>query len=149
MTIQEQVEEAYKTAFRAGKKDEVAVLRMLKSSMKNEEIEHRVQTLNDDQSLAVLRREVKRRRDSITLYEQGGRQDLAAHEASEVEILQKFLPTELSDAELEALVQATIVEVGATSSADFGKLMGAVKPKIGGRADGGRVAACAKRLISQ
>jgi uncharacterized protein YqeY len=147
MTLQTQIEEAYTDAFRLGKKADVAVLRLLKSALKNEEIALRATSLTDEQSLAVIRREVKRRRDSIQLYTQGNRPELAATEEAELAYLQRFLPAELTDSELETLVQGAIAESGAAGPSEMGKVMGLLKPKISGRADGGRVAALTKRLL--
>lgn len=148
MGIQAQVEQAYKDAFRKGSKSEVLVYRSLKSAMKNEEIALRTTTLTDDQSVSVLQREAKQRRDAIGLYQQGNRAELAATEQAELEVILRFLPAELTDEELAGLVKAAIAETGATSLANQGKVMSAVMPKVSGRADGSRVAALVKQLLS-
>ena len=138
MSLQEQIEQAYKESFRTGQKSEVLVFRSIKAALKNEEIALRAKELTDSQTLAVLQREMKRRKDAIDLYSKGGRAELAATEQAESAIIQRFLPAELSDAELQAIVQDTIKQIGASAPADQGKVMKAVMPKVQGRADGGK-----------
>jgi len=148
MSLQEQIEQAYKESFRTGQKSEVLVFRSIKAALKNEEIALRAKELTDSQTLAVLQREMKRRKDAIDLYSKGGRAELAATEQAESAIIQRFLPAELSDAELQAIVQDTIKQIGASAPADQGKVMKAVMPKVQGRADGGKISALVKTLLS-
>lgn len=148
MSLQEQIEQAYKESFRTGQKSEVLVFRSIKAALKNEEILLRVKELDDAQTLAVLQRELKRRKDAIELYTKGGRAELAATEQVESAIIQRFLPAELSEAELTSIVRETIGQVGATAPADQGKVMKAVMPKVQGRADGGKISALVKTFLS-
>jgi uncharacterized protein YqeY len=124
------------------------VLRMALSAAYNVE-KARHTTLTDEELTAVLAREVKTRRESIEAFEKGGRQDLADKEAAEVAILQEFLPQQLSDDELRALVDEAVTSTGASSARDMGKVMGWLTPKTRGRADGKRVSELvAQRLAS-
>lgn len=127
-----------KLALKSKDKNRLSTIRMLKSAIKKEEI-NKKQSLNDDEVIAVIMREVKQRKDSIAQYEQAGRGDLADKEKAEIEVLAAYLPEPLSDEELKDLVKQVIQEVGATSKADIGKVMGAIIPKVKGRADGRQV----------
>lgn len=146
MPIQQQIEQDYLAAFRAHDQAKVDALRMLKSAMKNEEIKLRVRELDDEQALAVLTRESKRRRESATMYQQGNRPELAAHEEAEFQLITAYLPAQLSDDELTSIVTTTIATQQATKK-DFGKVMGAVIAQVKGRADGNRVSAAVKQLL--
>jgi uncharacterized protein YqeY len=116
----------------------LGVLRMLKTSLINAAIEKggAGSTLDDTEALAIVRKEVKKRQDSVEAFEKGGRPEMAASEKAEIEILNAYLPQALSAAELEALVQAAIAEAGATSKKDMGAVMKLVNAKSAGRADG-------------
>jgi uncharacterized protein YqeY len=124
-----------KSALKNKEKTKLSVIRMLKSSIKKVEIEKR-HALSDDEVLEVIVREVKQRQDSLAEYEKAGREDLAQKEKEEIEILQSYLPEQLSEEEVRAIVEQVIAEVGATSKADMGKVMGAIMPKVKGKADG-------------
>lgn len=138
-----------KEAMKAREMDRLNTIRMLKSAVKMAAIEKggAGATLDDAEVEAVLRKQVKQRRDSVDGFEKGGRPELAAKERAEIEVLAAYLPKELSDEELGALVAAAIAEVGATGKAQLGAVMKAVQPKVAGRAEGRRVSAeVAKRL---
>ena len=147
MSLQEQISADMVTALKAGESDKVAVLRLLITAMKNEQIKVG-SDLTDEQAMKVLASQAKQRKDSITAYEAAGRQDLVDQEASELPFIEAYLPEQMGDEELEKLVQEAIDQVGATSPADMGKVMGAAMAKVKGQADGGRVSAAVKRLLS-
>lgn len=129
-------------------KDEVKVstLRLLLSEIKYSEIEKR-QELSDEDILKVISQEVKKRKESIQAYKAGNREDLASKEEAEAAILQKYLPEQLSDEELEQIVGELIVEVGATTISQMGQVMGKVMAKVGSKADGGRVSSMVKAKL--
>lgn len=113
----------------------VSTLRMLKSALEYVKIEKKQETLTDADVVAVLKKQVKQRQDSIEGFQKGGRADLVEKEQTELAVLKAYLPEELSSAQLEEIVSAAIAEVGATSKADMGKVMKAVQVKTAGRAD--------------
>jgi uncharacterized protein YqeY len=127
-----------KTAMKAGDKIALEVLRMLKSELKYKEIELG-RDLNDEDYLSVLSSAAKRRREAITEFKKGGRDDLANKESAELDIINKYLPQQLSDTEIEKIVDEVIAEVQATTPADIGKVMKAVMPRVKGRADGRKI----------
>lgn len=141
----EQIEDDYKTAFKASHRVKVDMLRLLKSAIKNAEIEAR-HNLTDDEIIAVMTREAKRRRESIQMFQQAGRTDLVDKENAELQELMFYLPTQFSDSEIETAVRETIAELNATSQ-DFGRVMGTVMKKVKGQADGERVSAAVKKLL--
>lgn len=132
---------------KAGEKDRLVVLRMLTAAIKQREVDERIE-LDDTQVLTVLEKMIKQRRESIAQYEKGGRDDLAAREAAEIEVLQPFLPEPLDEAEIEALIEAAITETGATSIRDMGKVMAHIKPQVQGRADMGAVSGRIKARLT-
>ncbi len=147
MRLQEQISADMVVALKAGENDKVAVLRLLITAMKNEQIKVGAE-LSDEQATKVLASQAKQRKDSITAYEAAGRQDLVDQEAAELPFIEAYLPAQMDDAELERLVKQAIDQVGATSVADMGKVMGAAMGKVQGQADGGRVSAMVKKLLS-
>jgi uncharacterized protein YqeY len=120
---------------------------MLQAAIKQREVDERI-TLDDTQVMAVLEKMIKQRREAIAQFEAGGRADLAAKEATEIALLQTYLPEQLSPAELEALVAAAIAETGAATIKDMGKVMGLVKGRAAGRADMGAVGALIKSKLA-
>lgn len=146
MTLRERIQEEMKDAMRARDQKRLGVIRLLLAAVKQREIDERI-TLDDDQVIAVLQKMIKQRRDSFAQYESANRKDLADQEAYEIQVLQEYLPTQLSDAEIESLIKHTITEVGANSSKDIGKVMGALKPKLQGRADTAEVSRKVKVLL--
>ena len=119
---------------------------MLQAAIKQREVDERI-TLDDAQVLAVIEKMIKQRKEAIAQFEQGGRADLAAKEQSEIGVLQVYLPEQLSEAELDALIKEAIATTGAASIKDMGKVMGIVKTKAAGRADMGAVSARIKAAL--
>lgn len=146
MSLVDQLKDQMKDAMRAKDKVRLGTIRMALAAVKQIEVDTR-ESLNDDQAIAVLTKMVKQRRDSIAQYEAAGRDELAAAEASEIQVLETFLPKPLSQEEIAALVDATIQEIGASSMADMGKVMGALKPKVQGRADMAAIGAMIKAKL--
>lgn len=134
MSLKTQILEDVKDAMRSRDRDRLGALRLVTAAIKQKEVDERIE-LNDEQMLAVLDKMVKQRRESLEQYEQAGRDDLAAREQFELEVIQGYLPEPLSDQELSALIQAKIAEVGATSARDMGQVMNALRPEVQGRAD--------------
>ncbi|MCZ4336160.1 GatB/YqeY domain-containing protein [Shewanella colwelliana] len=146
MSLIDQLKDQMKEAMRAKEKLRLGTIRMALAAVKQIEVDTR-ESLNDDQVIAVLTKMVKQRRDSIAQYEAAGRDELAQAEASEIQVLETFLPQPLSQEEVAALVDATILEVAASSMADMGKVMGALKPKVQGRADMAAIGAMIKAKL--
>ncbi|ABK49309.1 MULTISPECIES: GatB/YqeY domain-containing protein [Shewanella] len=140
MSLIDQLKDHMKQAMIAKEKARLSTIRMALAAIKQIEVDTR-ETLNDEQVIAVLTKMVKQRRDSIAQYEAAGRSELAAAEAEEIQVIETFLPTPLSEAEIAAFIDAAIAEIGASSMADMGKVMGALKPKVQGRADMGAIGA--------
>ena len=147
MTLKERITEDMKAAMRASEKERLSTIRMLQAAIKQREVDERI-TLDDAQVIAVLEKMVKQRRESVLAFEQGGRADLADKEKAEIALLQVYLPAQLSEAEVDALIRDAIASTGATSMKDMGKVMGAVKAKAAGRADMGAVSARIKAALS-
>ncbi len=139
--------EDMKQAMRAKDKETLQVIRMLKASIQNEQIK-KGQDLNDEEELTVLSREMKQRRDSLTEFEKADRTDLAEKVKKEIVIVENYLPAQLSEEEIRAIVQEAVTNTGATSPKEFGKVMGAVMPKVKGKADGNQVNAIVKELLN-
>ena len=146
MTLKERLTEDMKAAMRASEKERLSTIRMAQAAIKQREVDERV-TLDDAQVVAVLEKMIKQRRESIAQFEQGGRADLADKEKAEIALLQSYLPAQLSDAEVDALVKEAITSTAASSMKDMGKVMGAVKAKAAGRADMGAVSARIKAAL--
>ncbi|MCL1092724.1 GatB/YqeY domain-containing protein [Shewanella kaireitica] len=134
MSLIDQLKEQMKAAMRAKEKVRLGTIRMALAAIKQIEVDTR-ESLNDDQAIAVLTKMVKQRRDSIAQYAAAGRDELAQIEADEIQVLEEFLPQPLTEEEIVVLVDASISEMGASSMADMGKVMGSLKPKVMGRAD--------------
>jgi uncharacterized protein len=146
-TLKERITEDMKAAMRAGEKERLGTIRMLQAAIKQREVDERI-TLDDAQVLAVIEKMLKQRKESIVQFEQGGRADLAAKEKSEIEQLVVYLPTQLSEAEVDQLIRDAIASTGAASVKDMGKVMGVVKAQAAGRADMGAVSARIKAALS-
>jgi uncharacterized protein YqeY len=138
MTFLEKIDSDLKEAMKAKQADKLAVLRMLKSALKNAAIEKGSidAALDEAESMAVIRKQVKQRQDAVAGFEKGGRPELAAKEAAEIEILNAYLPRPFSGGELAALVRESIAEAGAVSKAQMGAVMKIATAKAAGRADG-------------
>jgi uncharacterized protein YqeY len=144
--LKQQITDAMKAAMKGGDKARLGVIRLMLAAIKQREVDERIE-LDDAQVLAVLDKMVKQRRDSIQQYSDAGRDELAAAEAAEIEVIQSFLPEELSEAEVLAIIEAAIAETGAASMRDMGKVMAIVKPKVQGRADVGMVSGLVKQKL--
>ena len=141
MTVADRVKSDLTTAMKAGERERVGALRLVLSELQRAAKEGR------DDEVAVLRRERKRRLDAAEQFRAGGRAELADREESEAELIAAYLPAELSDDELAALVAEKVEQTGAESPKDLGKVMGAVMPAVGGRADGKRVSALVREKL--
>jgi hypothetical protein len=141
MTILEQVQEDVKTAMKAGERDRVGALRMIVNALQQEAKEGK------DDEVAALQRERKRRLDAAEALREGGRDDQAAAEQSEAELIEGYLPEQLSDEELSELVAAAVEETGASEPKDMGGVMKSLMPKVGGRADGKRVSQAVREKL--
>jgi uncharacterized protein YqeY len=146
MTLKERITEDMKTAMRSGEKDRLAVIRLLQAAIKQREVDERI-TLDDAQVTAVLEKMIKQRKESIVAFEKGARADLVAKETAEIAVLQPYLPAQLSESELDALIAEAIASTGAASIKDMGKVMGVVKAKSAGKADMGAVGARIKAKL--
>jgi uncharacterized protein YqeY len=145
--LKDRITEDMKSAMRSGEKERLGTIRMLQAAIKQREVDERI-ALDDAQVLSVIEKMVKQRKESIAQFEQGGRADLAAKEKSEIDLLQAYLPAQLSDAEIDALIRESIATTGAASIKDMGKVMAAVKARAAGRADMGAVSARIKAALS-
>ncbi len=146
MTLKERITEDMKTAMRSGEKDRLAVIRLLQAAIKQREVDERI-TLDDAQITSVLEKMIKQRKESIVAFEKGARADLVAKENAEIVVLQPYLPAQLGEAELDALIAEAIASTGAASIKDMGKVMGVVKAKAAGKADMGAVGARIKARL--
>ena len=146
MSIKEQIKAGIKEAMRAKDTARRDTLRNLSAAIKQVEVDER-RELSDADVEAILTKYAKQREDAIAQFKEAGRDDLVEKEEAELAIVKSFLPEPLSDEELEALVKETAQEVGATSMRDMGKVMGAIKAKVGSRADGGKVNKIFKQIL--
>lgn len=147
MTLKQQLTEDMKTAMRGGDKDRLGVIRLILAAVKQREVDERIE-LDDVQTLSVLEKMVKQRKDSISQYEAASRPDLADVERAEMRVIETYLPAKLSDEEVDALITAAIAETGASSPRDMGKVVAAVKEKAAGRADMGAVSGRIKTRLA-
>jgi len=131
---------------RAGEKERLGVIRMITAAIKQREVDERI-SLDDAQVVAVLEKMVKQRKESLVQFQAGNRQDLVDKEAAEIDLLKTYLPSQLGDAELDALIADAIAATGAASVKDMGKVMGVIKAKAQGRADMGAVGAKIKAKL--
>jgi uncharacterized protein YqeY len=147
MPLADQLQQEIKSAMLAKNADRLNALRMLKSAIGYAQIEKKTDALSDADFIAVVQREVKKRRDSAEQFTTGGRAELAAKENVEIAVLETFLPKQLSLEELETIVQVTIQEVGATDKKQMGAVMKAVQAKVAGRADGKTISGLVGKLL--
>lgn len=140
MSLRLRIQDDMKSALKAGEKERLGVVRLMLAAVKQREVDERIE-LSDNQVLETLDKMVKQRRESIAHFEAGNRLDLAEREAFEISVIQSYLPEPLTEAEIDALIAAALVESGATSIKDMGKVMALVKPRAQGRADIGAVSA--------
>jgi uncharacterized protein YqeY len=144
MSLLNDLNQDMKQAMKDKNKQKLSVIRMLKASLQNEAIKQG-RELNEEEELTVLVREMKQRKDSLQEFEKAGRDDLVAGLQDEIAVLTPYLPRQLTEEELQEIVAQTISETGAASKADMGKVMGALMPKVKGKADGGLV----NRIVQQ
>ena len=147
MSLQARLSQELKSAMLSKDSDRLSTLRLLKSSIGYTQLERKTDTLSDADFVAVVQKELKKRRDSIEQYEKGGRPELAAKEQKEIPVLESFLPQPLSPADLEQLIKMTILELAATSKKDMGTVIKAVQAKAAGRADGRSISAAVGKLL--
>ncbi len=148
MTLKGQLQDDMKTAMKAGDKDRLKVVRLIRAAINQIEVDQRIE-LDDAAVLGVLNKMVKQRRDSISQFRDGGRDDLADVELAEIVVIENYLPEQMSDDELDAMIAKAISDIGAESIRDMGKVMGAVKARAEGRADMAAVGAKVKSILGQ
>jgi uncharacterized protein len=146
MSLKDRVTEDMKNAMRAKDSERLGTIRMITSAIKQREVDERI-TLDDAQVLSVIEKMIKTRKESIAQFQSGGREDLVAKEQKEVDLLQAYLPEQLSEADLDKLIADSIAESGATSIKEMGKAMALIKQKAAGRADMGAVSAKLKAKL--
>ena len=146
MSLKEQLTNDMKEAMKAHDKDRLAVIRMVRGAVRQQEIDGKKE-LGDEDVLAVISKEVKMRRDSIEEFRKGGREDLVEKTEAEIAVLMPYLPAQLSEAEIRALVKEAVEKTGASSPKDMGKVMGMLMPKVKGRADGKMVNTIVRSML--
>jgi len=146
MGLKIEIQDATKVAMKAGDRLTLSILRLLLSALHNEEIKSR-RELSTEEIHRTISTLCKQRTEAIELFRKGGREELAEKEEAELKVLQHFLPQQLNESEIRALIQSSIEEVGAKNVQDLGKVMKQVMPRVGGRADGKRVNELAKELL--
>jgi uncharacterized protein YqeY len=147
VSLKEQLQQDMKQAMRGGEKRRLGAIRLMLAAIKQREVDERTE-LDDAAVTAVLDKMAKQRRESIAQYSKAGRDDLVEQENFELELLKTYLPEQLGEAEIDAMIEATIQSTGAASVKDMGKVMGQLKPKLQGRADMGAVSARIKARLS-
>lgn len=147
MTLKEKISEDMKNAMRAKETDKLGAIRMLLAALKQKEVDERV-TLDDAAVLAIIEKQIKQRKDSISQFQQAGREDLVAKEQFEMNVLLAYMPQQLSADEIIAEVVAAIAQTGATGAQEMGKVMALLKPKLAGRADMGLVSKTLKEKLA-
>ena len=147
MSLINRIQEDVKTAMRSKDKERLQTLRLITAAIKQKEVDERIE-LDDAGLLAVLEKMLKQRKDSIEQFDKAGRDDLSAKEKAEVVIIQEYMPEQMSEAEIVAIVDAAVASTGAESMKDMGKVMGQVKPQVAGKADMGLVSKLVKAKLS-
>lgn len=147
MSLKDQITEDMKTAMRAKEAERLATIRLILAEIKRKEVDEQI-TLDDAKTLAIIEKMIKQRKDSITQFEAGNRQDLADKERAELAVLAAYMPAGLSDEEIAAEVAAAVAASGDAAPGDMGKVMGILKPKLAGRADMTVVSALVKKALS-
>ena len=147
MSLKERITDDMKTAMRAKDSERLGTIRLLQSAMKQKEVDERIE-LDDTAIVAIVDKMIKQRKDSIAAFEQAARQDLVDKEKAELAVLSAYLPERLSAQELSDAVQAIVNELGASGPGDMGKVMGAVKTRLAGKADMGAVSATVKAALA-
>lgn len=134
MSLKDRIQDDMKTAMRAKEKERLGAIRLILAAIKQREVDERI-VLTDSQVLAVLEKMVKQRRESLAQYQSAGRDDLAAQESFEIDLIQSYLPAPLSEAEIDALIASAIATTGAQTMRDMGKVMALIREQAQGRAD--------------
>ena len=147
MSLKDRIQQDVKDAMRAKEKERLATIRLITAAIKQREVDERIE-LDDEQVLVVLDKMCKQRRESISQFEKAGRDDLIAQEVSELDIIKTYLPEQLGEDEITAMIDAAMADTGASSIKDMGKVMGQLKPKLQGRADMGAVSALIKSKLA-
>ncbi|MDL5033430.1 GatB/YqeY domain-containing protein [Pelomonas sp. APW6] len=147
MTLKERITEDMKAAMRAKEAEKLSTIRMLLAAVKQKEVDERVE-VDDVMLVGIVDKLIKQRKDAISQYTAAARQDLADKEAAEVVVLEAYLPARLSEAEIQTAVNAIVAELGAKGPGDMGKVMGAVKTQLAGKADMGLVSAAVKKALA-
>lgn len=147
MTLKQQLTNDMKAAMKAGEKHRLGVIRLVNAGIKQREVDERIE-LDDAAVLAVLEKMLKQRKDSVSQYEGAGREDLAAIERAEIEVIQTYLPAQLDEAQIQAAIDDAVARTGASGPADIGKLMGVLKPALAGQADMGLVSKLVKQKLA-
>ena len=147
MSLKSQIKDELITAMKAKDEFQTSILRMLSSAIKNKEIDLGHE-LSDEEALVVIKTMLKQGKDALVDYQSGGREDLVAKQEKENQFLERFMPEQISDEEIEKLATEVIAETGAASPADMGKVMGTVMKKAGGLADGNRVREIVQKLLA-
>ncbi len=147
MTLKQRLTDDMKAAMKSGDKDRLGVIRLVNAAIKQREVDERIE-ITDAVVTAVLEKMVKQRKDSITQYEAGGREDLAAVERYELSVIAGYLPEQMDAAALEAEVAKAVAESGAKAAADMGKVMAVLKPRIAGKADMGQASMLVKKHLA-
>ncbi|WP_251473121.1 GatB/YqeY domain-containing protein [Stenotrophomonas lactitubi] len=147
MSMKQQLTDDMKAAMKGGEKHKLGVIRLINAAIKQKEVDERIE-LDDTAVIAVLDKMVKQRKDSVSQFEAANREDLAEIERAEIVVIEAYLPAKMGEAEIVAAIQAAIAETGASSAADMGKLMGALKPKLAGQADMGLVSKLVKQQLA-
>ncbi len=146
MSLKARITEDMKAAMRSGEKDRLSCIRMLQAGIKQREVDERIE-LDDTQVLSVIDKMIKQRRESVAQFEAGQRADLVAKESAEIAVLSGYLPAQLNDTELDAIIREAIAATGAATMKDMGKVMGMLKPKVQGRTDIGALSARIKSAL--
>lgn len=148
MSLKEQITEDMKNAMRAKDAGRLGTIRLLLAAMKQKEVDERIE-LDDAAVIAIVEKLIKQRKDSISQFQAANREDLVAIENAELVVLQAYMPAQMSEAEVAAVVAKVVAEVGATGPQDMGKVMGVVKPQLAGKADMGVVSAQVKAALTK
>ncbi len=144
--LQQRINDDVKTAMRSKDKDRLGVLRLITAALKQKEVDDRIK-LDDTMVLAIMDKMAKQVRDAIQQFQKAGREDLAAKEIFELDIIQEYLPAQLTEDEISQIITESIAKSGAESAKDMGRVMGLLKPRLQGRADMGKVSALVKQKL--
>ena len=147
MSLKQRITDDMKTAMKGGDKDRLGVIRLILAAIKQREVDERI-VLDDAQVLAVIEKMIKQRRDSIAQFRAAAREDLATKEEYEVGVIQAYMPAQLSDAEVDAIIAKAIADSGASGAKDMGKVIGLVRPQVAGKADMGAVSQAVKARLA-